>query len=101
MKSMFSIHQFSKLFLIVLAINFASCGSSSTDGDNSSLKKDTISTSTDQTEMLEIEEIEMQTMYEVTNTKTNKTTLMSQDEYLESAIWENPDCVVKEISIIK
>lgn len=87
------------LALILGMAIFSSCGKSSTDEEGSTLKKDTIAT--DQAEMIEIEEMEMESVYEVTNTKTKKTTIMTQEEYLESAIWENPDCVIKEMPMVK
>lgn len=87
------------MFALLGTVSIFSCGTSSTDENGGTLKKDTITT--DQSEMIELEEVEMQTVYEITNTKTNQITIMSQDEYLESAIWENPDCVVKEIQMVK
>lgn len=85
--------------ILSAVILISSCGTSSTDEKGNTIKKDTLVT--DQAEMIELEEVEMETVYEITNTKTNITTIMSQDEYLESAIWENPDCVVKELQTVK
>lgn len=76
-----------------------SCGSNSENEKQNVSKKDTIAT--DESDMIEIEEVEMTSVYEATNTKTGKTKTMTQEEYLSSAIWENPDYVIKEIPVVK
>lgn len=100
MKSKISFKNYRTWLIVLLGtVSFFSCGTSSTDENGGTLKKDTIAT--DKAEMIEVEELEMESVYEVTNTKTNKTTVMTQAEYLESAIWENPDCIIKEIPMVK
>lgn len=86
-------------YLILSSLIISSCSSGEEKAKNSEEKKDSIAT--DETEMPEVEEIEMDFMYEVTNTKTKKTVTMSQEEYLESGVWENPDVTIKEIPVAK
>jgi hypothetical protein len=81
------------------ALIISSCSSGDEKAEKTEEKKDSVAT--DETEMPVIDEVEMEFMYEVTNSKTKKTIKMSQEEYLESGIWENPDMVIKEIPVAK
>lgn len=86
-------------FVISLSVMISSCSSGHENGEKSKEKKDSVAT--DETEMPMIDEVEMDYMYEVINTKTKKTVTMSQEEYLESGVWENPDVTIKEIPVVK
>jgi hypothetical protein len=86
-------------YLILSSLIVSSCSSGQEKAEKSGEKKDSVAT--DETEMPMIDEVEMEYMYEVTNTKTKKTVTMSQEEYLESGVWENPDVTIKEIPVAK
>lgn len=91
-----SIH-FLTALVISSSILFAACSSGEEKTEKTEEKKDTVVT--DETEMPAIDEVEMSYQYEVTNTKTKKTVIMSQEEYLESGIWEKSEYVIKEIPV--
>ncbi len=86
-------------FIITSALIISSCSSGDEKAEKSEENKDSVVT--DETEMPMIDEVEMEYIYEVTNTKTKKTVTMSQEEYLESGIWENSDVTIKEIPVAK
>ncbi|MEY4573557.1 MAG: hypothetical protein RLZ10_2848 [Bacteroidota bacterium] len=85
--------------LIYSALIISSCSSGGEKVEKSLEKEDSVAT--DETEMPMIDEVEMDYRYEVTNTKTKKTVTMSQEEYLESGVWENTDVTIKEIPVVK
>lgn len=88
------------LILPVSALIFVfSCNSTEEKSDKKEDVKDSVKT--DEAELPAVEEVEMEFMYEVTYTKTKKVIMMSQEEYLESGIWENPDVVIKEVPVVK
>lgn len=91
--------QFLATFVISSSLIISSCSSGEEKSEKSEKKKDSVVT--DETDMPEVEEVEMDFMYEVTNTKTKKTVTMSQEEYLESGVWENPDVTIKEIPVAR
>lgn len=91
-----------QLFLSAFTISalfLASCGSTDSTTKDDQEKKDTVAT--DETETPVIDEVEMEYVYEVTDTKTKKTVQMSQEEYLESGVWENPDMIIKEVPLAR
>ncbi len=90
---------FLSAIIICFSTSISSCSSSEEKSEKSESKEDSVVT--DETEMPEVEEIEMDFKYEVTNTKTKKTVTMSQEEYLESGVWENPDVTIKEIPVAR
>ncbi len=88
------------IFILLLIVLAVSCSSSEENTvDNNGSKNDSIVT--DEAEIPEIEDVEMEYNYEITNTKTKKVVMMSQEEYLASGIWENPDVMIKEIPTVK
>jgi len=91
--------QFLTTLVLSSSLLISSCSSGEEKAEKSEEKKDSVAT--DETEMPAVEEIEMDFMYEVTNTKTKKTVTMSQEEYLESGVWENPDVTIKEIPVAR
>lgn len=91
--------QFLTILVIFSSLIISSCSSGEEKTEKSNQKEDSVVT--DETEMPEVEEVEMDYMYEVTNTKTKKTVTMSQEEYLESGVWENPDVTIKEIPVAR
>jgi hypothetical protein len=91
--------QLSAIVLLVFSLIISSCNSSNEKEEKSEETKDTVTT--DEAELPVIDEVEMDFMYEVTNTKTKKTMTMSQVEYLESGIWENPDVTIREVPIAR
>lgn len=91
--------QLSTVILLFFSLTITSCNSGNEKKGESNENKDT--DSTDKAELPVIDDVEMDFMYEVTNTKTKKTVTMSQEEYLESGIWENPDVTIKEIPVAK
>ena len=91
--------KFLTTFIISSALIISSCSSGYENGEKSEENKDSVAT--DETEIPMMDEVEMDYMYEVTNTKTKKTVTMSQEEYLESGIWENPDVTIKEIPVAR
>lgn len=88
------------IFILMVVVFSTSCST----GDDKSNEKDNKkkdSVTTDEADLPVIEEVEMEYNYEVTNLKTKKTQMMSQEEYLASGIWENPDVVIKEVPSVK
>lgn len=83
--------------VIASSMIVSSCSSGEEKSEKTEEKKDTVTT--DETEMPVIDEVEMTYEYEVTNTKTKKTVIMSQEEYLESGVWEKSEYVIKEIPV--
>lgn len=85
--------------VLLASVSLFSCQS----GDEKTEKKEEVkdSVTTDEADLPAVDEVEMEYMYEVTYSKTKKVVMMSQEEYLESGIWENPDVVIKEIPVVK